>query len=568
MVISGAAASSSAACGQAPAAAPKAEAPKPAADAPKPTVAPAVVVPTAPPAQQAAAPTAAPKPTEAPKPAAQPTVKRGGIMKVQTQNDWSTMDLHLSQTGVPESPLVFDFLTKLERNASGAFEVKPSLAESWELADPQTVVFKLRKGVKFHDGSDLDAAVVKWNFERVLNHPKSTSKSQLAAVEAIDVVDPSTLRLKLKAPSPTLFVNLTSDARYIGIMSKAHHDKVGDEGVARQPVGTGPFKLAEWRPGSSVFYKKFDGYWKQGADGKPLPYPDEIQVYVQPDPSVALAQMRSSELDLMTVVLGKDLPTIKGNANLVHTDAPWQATTYCLCFNARPGSRFEGEKMKKVRQAAWYAIDRDSMAKALGLGLGEPTGYILAPGQIAYSESTPKYTFDHAKAKQLMAEAGFAEGLDVTLDYISRPEDQQNAQLYQQMLGQVGIRITLQPQERVAWVQKTGAGNFEFAAFQTGAPRPDSDLTLTAYYGSKGPSGWTGLADPEIDKALEEGRTTYDMAKRVAAYTKVQTLVYENAYVGFSWRRNGGYVTSKATRDFGFPYLSMFTNSTEVWLDR
>lgn len=540
----------------------------PAKPAAEPTAAPAK--PTAPTAQ-VVVPTPAPTAPPTAVPAAAPTngVKRGGVLRINAQNDWSTMDLQTSQTGNPDSPFVYDFLTRIDRHPqTGAFEVKPSLAESWELPDPTTVVLKLRRGVKFHDGSDFDASVVKWNLERSLTHPKSTAKAQVAAIGSVDVVDPATVRLSLKAASPSLFVNLTSDARYVSMMSKAHHDKVGDEGVTREAVGTGPFRMVEWKPGSHVAYERFDGYWVTGADGKPLPYPDRVEVSFQPDSTVALTQLRSGSLDLLPIVLGKDLPTIKGNPQLVHREAPWQSTVYCLAFNAQPGARFAGEQMKKVRQAVMYAIDRDGIATALGQGIGQPTGYLLAPGQIGFDESLPKYSFDVARGRELMAEAGYPNGLDVTLDYIARPEDQQNAQLYQQMLEKIGVRLTLEPAERVAWVQKTMAGNYEFAAFQTGAPRPDSDLTLTAYLGSKGTSGWAGIDDPEIDRLLEEGRTTYDVPRREAAYKRVQEIVHDGAHVGFTWRRSGGWGISKAVQDFADPYLSVVINSTQLWLDR
>jgi peptide/nickel transport system substrate-binding protein len=582
--LSGAALTLVAACSNQPPSPAKPEAAPPAATtapaAPKPTVAPQVVVPTQAPAAQTqpspAASNAAPAATAAPA-AAQPTaaakpaaaVKRGGVLRINSQNDWSTMDVQTSQTGNPDSPLVYDFLTRLEHNTqSGAFELKPHLAESWDTSDPTTAIIKLRKGVKFHDGSDLDATVVKWNLDRALTHPKSGAKSQLAMIDTIDVVDPLTVRLKLKTPSPTLFVNLTADGRYVSIMSKAHHDKVGDEGVAKQAVGTGPFKMAEWKAGQSVRYERFDGYWKQGADGKPLPYPDGIEVRFQADPNVALIAMRSGDLDVLPTVLGKDVPSIKSNQDLVYQEAPWGSTVYCLGFNARPGRKLQGDQMKKVRQAAMYALDREGIAKALGQGLGQAAGYLLAPGQLGYDESLPKYTFDLDKAKQLMAEAGLAGGIDVTLDFISRPEDNQNAQLYQQMLEKIGVRLTLQPSERVAWVQKTLAGDYDFAAFQTGVPRPDTDLTMTAYLATKGTSAWVGLDNPAIDKLLEEGRSTYDPAKRVEAYNKVQTMVHDEAYVGFAWRRSGAWAFNKAVKGYGDPYQSVVTAGTEVWLDR
>ena len=130
------------------------------------------------------------------------------------------MDVQTSQTGNPDSPLVFDFLTKLERNPqSGAFELKPHLAESWDTSDPTTAIIKLRKGVKFHDGTDFDAEAVKWNLERMMTHPKSGARSRRPPIDSIDVGRSADRQLKLKSPSPTLFVNLTQPTA----------DNVGDD---------------------------------------------------------------------------------------------------------------------------------------------------------------------------------------------------------------------------------------------------------------------------------------------------------------------------------------------------
>jgi ABC-type transport system substrate-binding protein len=183
--------------------------------------------------------------------AAQPvtaSIKRGGVLKAQRQNDWPTHDPHLTQTNSQDMPLVFDYLTRIDRNATtGNFDIGPSLAESWELPDPKTVVFKLRAGVKFHDGTDCDAAAVKWNLERLMTHPQSAGKNHTASIASVEATDAATLRLNLKTPSPVLFVNLSSEADSVaGIMSPTHAQKVGDTGLAQQPVGTGPFQMAEF----------------------------------------------------------------------------------------------------------------------------------------------------------------------------------------------------------------------------------------------------------------------------------------------------------------------------------
>ena len=513
--------------------------------------------------------TAAPEPARGERTPTAVQPKRGGVLKAQRQNNWATHDPHTAQTGSTDFPLVFDYLTRLDRNsATNGFEVRPSLAESWEVPDPTTVVFTLRKGVKFHDGTDCDAAAVKWNLERLMTHPQSGGKNHTASIASVEAADTHTVRLMLKEPNPVLLVDLSNDADGVGgIMSPTHWQKVGDAGVAREPVGSGPFRMADYRPGSVATYRRFDKYWKTGADGQPLPYLDEVQIVFQQDTSAALLQLRAGDLDVVSYVAGRDVAGVKSNPALFFMELPWQASQYCLCFNARAGARFAGDAMKKVRQAVFYGIDRDTVAKAIGLGLGEANYYHSLPGSLGYSDQLPKYTYDPARAKQLLAEAGYTDGLEIRLDFISRPEDTQNAQIYQQMLGQVGIQLTLQPFERVAWVERTLSGNFEFASFISGT-RPDPDLVLGYRFAGAGAGNYSGWVNPEVEAALSEGRSTYDTTRRQAAYERAQAAVYREAYYGFVWRRKQTVASTSALKNFEPPLSNLFQNSTEIWLDR
>jgi ABC-type transport system substrate-binding protein len=578
-----------AACGQqAPAApakdAPAAAKPTEAAAAPKPAQ--QIAVPTPPPAAPAAAPAAttapaaakptealaaAAKPTEAAKPAAaaQGPIKRGGSMKLHRQNEWPTLDPHTAQTNSLDMILTYDYLTRVDLNQqSGAWEVKPGLAESWELPDPQTVVMKLRKGVKFHDGTDFNAEAVKWNLNRMMTHPKSSAKIATAAIESVEVVDPSTVRLKLKSPSPTLFVNLSPEADNVGgMMSPTWAEKAGDQGIATGSVGTGPFKITDYKPGNQVVYTKFDQYWKMGADGKPLPYMDEVVCKYQQDWNAALVAMRSGDFDLINGVAGRDVPTVESDPKLKIERLPWSATQYMIAFNARPGARFAGDNMKKVRQAVNYAIDREALAKALGAGIGDANYQHLVPGQIGYSDKVTQYKYDPDKAKQLLAEAGMPNGFEVTVDIISRPEDQQNAQAYQQMLEKVGIKMQIRPSERVAWVQKTLAGDFEMGTLLSGV-RPDPDLVLGYRFAKDGPGNYMGVDNPELEKLFTEGRTTYDVAKRQEIYEKAQNIIADESYLCYIWRRQGVIATQKALKGYTPPWTQAITMSTEFWLDK
>ena len=578
-----------AACGQqaapsAPAATSAPAAAKP-TQAAEPTVARQIAQPTPPPAAPAAAPAAtlppsgqaapaAAKPTEAPaaaKPAAaaQGNVKRGGTMNLHRQTDWPTLDPHTAQTNSLDMILTYDYLTRVDLNKqTGAWETKPGLAESWELPDPQTVVLKLRKGVKFHDGTDFNAEAVKWNLNRMKTHPKSSAKIATAPIDSVEVVDPSTVRLKLNSPSPTLFVNLSAEADNVGgMMSPTWAEKVGDQGIATGSVGTGPFKLVDFKPGNTVTYQKWDQYWKQGADGKPLPYMDGVVVKTQQDWNAALVAMRAGDFDLINGIAGRDVPTVESDPKLKIERLPWSATQYMIAFNVRPGARFAGDNMKKVRQAVNYAIDREALAKALGAGIGDANYQHLVPGQIGYSDKVTQYKYDPDKAKQLLAEAGMANGFEVTVDIISRPEDIQNAQAYQQMLEKVGIKMEIRPSERVAWVQKTLAGDFEMGTLLSGV-RPDPDLVLGYRFSKDGAGNYMGVNNPELEKLFADGRTTYDVAKRQEYYEKAQNIIADESYLCFIWRRQGVIAMQKALQGYTPPWTQAITMSTEFWLDR
>ncbi len=476
------------------------------------------------------------------------------------------MDPHLTQISRPDALLVYDTLIDLQKDEkTGKFGTVPMLATSWEMSGPKSLVLKLQKGVKFHDGSDFNATVAKWNLDRLRTHPKSFAKEYTDAHEGVDIVDNDTIKINLKYPYAAVLVNLTNAPDDKPMMaSKAQWDKEGDDGLYKKSIGTGPFTFDAWKTNDSVTYKRNPNYWMKGDDGQPLPYLDQVIVRFMQDTSVAVLEMKAGNLDYMEEISGKDVPGLKVTPTLLYTEWPWQFSIYMFAYNAAPDAKLAGDKMKPLRQAMNQAIDKKAIAESLGLGIGQPAYWHLSTGHIGYSDKVPKYDYNLDKAKELMAQAGFPNGIDLIMDIISRTEDIQNAQIYKQMLEKAGIRTTITQQDRVAWGAKMRGGSYEFTTLRSNL-RADPDQVLSFRFGSKGSGNYAAWSSPEMDKCLQEGASELDPAKRQPIYERCQGLVYNDAYYGFEWQRTMNNVRNKKLQ--GMPDRWWEWYLTKAWLD-
>jgi peptide/nickel transport system substrate-binding protein len=548
------------ACSQPQAPAKPAEPAKPAA-----TTAPAAPAAQQAPAQkpaEAAKPAAAAKPDTAnPAMAAQGEMpKRGGMLRAVVQNDFVTMWPPIT-TG-PTAMACFDCLVRWRKGDDGRWGPQPGLAESWELSE-NAAVFKLRRGVKFHDGSDFNADVVKYNVDLWMKHPKSIAKSNLRAVNAenpAEVVDDYTVKINLTAPAGSLLSVLSDGARETGIFSKVAHQKLGDDGMNLQAVGTGPFVFEQFQSGSQLIVNKNPNYWEKGLDGQPLPYLDKIHYRFVPDDSVRFVELKSGNADIAQLLRGRDVPAMKADPNLNYSEDPQLGRLYRFFFNAQKPPFKDN---LKLRQAIQYAIDRDSMAKAVGGGIGAANYYDLTEGNLGYDPSVPKYTFDLAKAQALIKESGVTTPLPVRLTVITREADLQQAQILQQMLDKIGVKIDIEGLERVAWGQKVRQSNdFEMATQQTTTPL-DPD-TISQAWAPDGPAAYVRPNEPQIQDCLNEGRTTYDVNKRQATYAKCATQMYETAWWGHMWIQPYNYLTNKKLK-ISSPFYSEDWREWSMW---
>jgi peptide/nickel transport system substrate-binding protein len=491
-----------AACGQPAAPAKPAETAKPTESKPAAPAAPAAT--TAP---------AAAKPAEAAKPAAGEAPKKGGTVRVGLTSEAVTMDPHLSGSKVDRMIYhnIYEPLVVLDNK----LQIQPGLAESWSYADPKTLVFNLRQGVKFHDGTDFDAEAVKLNVDRMQNpETKSVRTGEIANVQNAEVVDKYTVKLNLKRPDAALLATLTDRAGMI--ISPDAVKKLGPD-LARKAVGTGPFEFVEWVKDDHLTVKRFDGYW--GSEGGP--YLDQIRYRPIPDDSVKLQSLVGGEIDFMDYVQPRDVAAVKGNSSLVEVDVPSLAA-----FGYQVNCTQPPFDNKALRLAVAHGIDNEAITKGVWLGVGMAANGPISPASWAYDSSIPPIKRDVAKAKQYLAEGGKPNGFTFTVTIGQTPLASQEAEAMKAQLAEVGITMEIQIVDPARGQADGNARNFDLASYAWSG-RPDPDGNTYQFFKTQQGSGlnWAGYSNPRADEILDKTREVSDQAERKKLYSELVKIL-------------------------------------------
>jgi len=311
------------------------------------------------------------------------------------------------------------------------------LAESYKLADDRkSITLALRKGVKFHDGSDFNAEVVKWNLDNMID---AKLKRNWASV---DIINNYTVRVNFKKPKSNSLLDFVEGIAPPLIISKAAFDKNGKDWVRRNPIGTGPFKFVSFTPDVSFKAEKNPDYWVKGK-----PYLDAVEFKIIGDPQTSKMLMQAGKADISNAPLGKTAADYAAMG--LNVQAVAEGTWVLIPDTAKADSPWAN---KKVREAAAYAIDREAIAKSMGFG------YWKAPYQIPPRASLahdPNYTlgrkYNPKKAKQLLKEAGYANGFKTTI--IGFPfSNRQVLLILQSQLAEIGIKVKLEYTDMSKWV--------------------------------------------------------------------------------------------------------------------
>ena len=329
-----------------------------------------------------------------------------------------------------------------------AGKLLPWLAVTFkEDAKALTITLTLRKGAKFHDGTDFNAEAVKWNLEQNVS-AKSTGTDK---IKSVDVVDNSTVRINLSSWDSTFLSNL---AQFTGMMiSPAAFKKNGEDWCTNNPVGTGPFQFVSRQQNVRLTYKKFDGYWQKGK-----PYLDKIEFVPIQDPMTKEFSLRKGEIDLMVTLSAKNLKAL-GNDGFVVLKSLQPAGARSVAFSsANPKSPFADIR---VRQAAQYAVDTKALVDGIFYGEFEPANQQVYKGNWAYNPSVVGYPYNPAKAKQLLAAAGYPNGFKTKLMYYTTFENDQVYTAIQSYLKAVGIEVELDPVQLGRWTQVVNGSKWE-----------------------------------------------------------------------------------------------------------
>jgi peptide/nickel transport system substrate-binding protein len=391
----------------------------------------------------------------------------------------------------------------------------PALAESWTMS-PDGLVFEfvLRRGVKFHHGEPVTADDVKFSLERYRGTAAKMLKDRVAAIET---PDPGRVRIRLKQPWPD-FMTFYAMATGAGwIVPKKYVEKVGEDGFKKAPVGAGPYRFVSFTPGVELVLEAFDQYWRKPPAVKRLVFK------VIPDDTTRVAALKRGEVDIGYAIWGALAEEVKRTPGLA-LKATLVPTPFWVYFADQwdPKSPWHD---RRVRLAANHAIDRQAINQAENLGFARITNSIV-PASFDFYWQPPVYAHDPARARQLLAEAGYPNGFDAG-DYTVDAAFTNVAEATVNSLQTAGIRARVRPLERAAFFKTFGEKKLKNLVQGASGAFGNAATRLEAFVASGGVYAYGGYAD--IDGLFREQAIELDRKRREAALHRIQQLVHEKA---------------------------------------
>ena len=465
-----------------------------------------------------------------------------------------SIDPHFTATGTHSEALkhIFDTLT----HSGPQLQIEPGLAESWRPIDATTWEFKLRRGVKFHDGSDMTAEDVVASIRRMqtLSGPNPT-RIYVRRITDVRIVDPPTLHIITGGPSPTLpndFIRLfvVSARATAGLTPEASNEAFN---TGRAAIGTGPYRFVSWTPREQFVVDRFEGHWS----GRPA-WARHVRREI-PNDANRVAQLRTGQVDMIVRVPAADVATLERDRTLsvVKSD-----TVYVFNFQfdfrentpqvtARDGSRLAANPYRdpRVREAIDLAIDRRALAEIAMEGMGTPQGQMVTPNIFGFNPALPIPTPNLARARALLAEAGFPNGFRMVLNFSNDrlPGDRGVGTAMAQMLARIGIEVQAAGQPAAVIFPARARGELSNIMAGWGTLTGEASYTYSSNAHTNNPQlrlgafNWHGYSNPEMDGLIQASEFELDDAKRRELLQQIGALFNRErvslplASVGSAW---------------------------------
>lgn len=460
----------------------------------------------------------------------------------------SSLDPQFSRTGNNQmtGDMIFGRLATFDAN----LQMLPNLAESWENVDPTTWLIHLRPGVTFHDGSPLTVEDVIYSIERTDEVPNSPAPFSVPNLEAMEKVDDATLRVTTTTPSPDFMENIGR----VFIVSKAATEGKSSEDFTSPDVaiGTGPYKLVGWKPGETLDLTAYDGFWGEQPEFR------DVEVRFISNDAARVAALLSSSVELIDAVPPADVARLEGNPDFEVISTPSGRVIYLglsMREDTAPGvTDLNGQpldvnpfKDERVRKAISLMIDRELIVDRILGGSGIPAGQIAAPGLQGHTDDVTPDAPDPARAKELLAEAGYSDGFGITISSSNDrfPGDADLAQAIGQMLARGGLKVNgVEALPYNVYSKAATAGEYGAFVFSLGASTPSSASLLQSLLQSydkeagKGTFNRVRYSNPDFDAALDATMQEFDAETREAMLEDATRMVFtDTPVVPLYWQK-------------------------------
>lgn len=451
----------------------------------------------------------------------------GGDLVLAVLSDASSLD-PAGSNDVPSSVVqanIYETLVKRDDENN----IIPGLAEEWKDIDEKTYEFKLREGVKFHDGEDFNAEVVKMNLERILDKDVASPRYFLyEMIESVDVIDEYTVQIKTEYPFAPIYAHLSHNGGSMVSPKSIEEDyKAMKDGkkpgtvVSDHPVGTGYFKFKEWKPGDEIVLERNDDYWGDKA------HVDTATFRVVPESTTRNAELERGFVHITDPVEPIEVETINDSDYAKVLQKPSASLSY-IGFNTEK----EPFDDPKVRQAISMMVNKEEVIDGVYEGFGIPAKGPLAPSIFGYNDDAKPLEYNVEEAKKLLKEAGLEDGFKTTIWTNDSQQRIDTAIILQNSLKEIGIDAKVEQMEFGAYLDKTAEGEHDIFILGWSNATGDADYGTYALFHSSqhgDPGNRTFYTNKDVDKLLEEGRREADPEKRQEIYNQVQEHLIEDA---------------------------------------